>query len=224
MKKLNKKDVVIFILIGIAGALLIINIIHICYRAYVENKSDVIYRPTSTAEDEFYPGRAYGDYSDSTFCFDNYLESIGASKVQRYMYTNNEGKVCELWFEFDGLDYKIITTEFRTDTYNYGLYSKLQVEIEHGQCTIAVPTENTGSYICDATSPFKVDRIIFDVFHAATDKNSELAKELRAGLDETNCPFYGLGIAHYERWEDGTIIWHDDMGEFTFADGLDLHY
>ena len=62
------------------------------------------------------------------------------------------------------------------------------------------------------------------MFHAATDKNSELAKELRAGLDETNCPFYGLGIAHYERWEDGTIIWHDDMGEFTFADGLDLHY
>lgn len=231
MKKiLNKekeqlKSIAIFILIGISGGLLILNAIHIGHNAVAKKEvTTVTYQPASEAivESGFYPGRIYGDYTDLTFCFDEYLNSIGASEVKRYMYSTGEGKIYELRFKYSGFDYIIKTTEFKVDLYSYGLYSRL--EVNNGQVAFVVPTENSGTYINDATSPFKVDWKIFDVFHAATDKNSGLVKELRAGLEETNCPFYGLGIAHYEQWNDGTVIWHDDLGNITFDDGLDLHF
>ena len=226
-KKVSKdvlKDVIICTLISLCVVSIILNVILGC-SLESEKKGDAIaYEPADEiiVEKSFYPGREYGDYNDLTFCFSDYLESIGASNVQRRVYTTSEDKNYELSFEFDGFKYKIITTEFKVASHSYGLFSK--IEAKKDNVLFAVPINNSGTYVCDATSPFKVDWIIFDVFHAATDKDCELAKELRAGLDETNCPFHGLGIAHYELWDDGTTIWHDDLGSFTFDDGLDLHY
>lgn len=187
--------------------------------------SEVVYQPSeeSLVESNFYPGRIYGEYSDYVFCFDEYLESIGATEISRYIYTTADGTVFELRFNLDGNSWFLESTEFRTkDLYTYGMYSKLEVDC--GDVTFVVPTGNYGTHICDATSPFKVDWVIFDVFHNATDKNSELARELSSGSEETNCPFNCLGIEHYEKWSDGTVVWHDDLGDFTIEDGLDLHY
>lgn len=185
----------------------------------------IVYEPANDEliESNFYPGRIYGEYSDYVFCFNEYLESIGATDVARYIYTTGEGTVFELRFNLDGSKWKIKTTEFRaSDIYTWGTYS--QIEVDTGKVLFCVPTENSGTHICDESSPFKIDWIIFDVFHAATDKNSPIGKEFRATVEESNCPFRGLGIAHYEKWSDGTTLWHDDVGEFTFDDGLDLHY
>ena len=187
--------------------------------------SEIIYQPAQEMliESNFYPGRIYGEYSDYVFCFDEYLDSIGATEITRYVYTAGEGTFFELRFKLDGNDWKLKTSEYRTqEIYTYGLYST--IEVNTGKVSFIVPTGNYGTHICDATSPFKIDWVIFDVFHNATDKNSELRKELRAGQDESNCPFRGLGIGHYEKWSDGKTFWHDDLGDFTIDDGLDLHY
>lgn len=184
----------------------------------------VTYSPAEKTleENNFYPGRVYGDYTDLTFCFDDYLKSIGADKIQRYMYTTGENKVYELWFELDGSQWKLKTTEFKPDLYTYGLHSC--IEVESGKVIFVAPSENSGTYISDATSPFKIDWEIFDIFHAATNPNMEYVRELRAGLDESNCPFRGLGLPHYEMEPGIAMTWHDDTGEYTLADGLDLHY
>lgn len=187
-------------------------------------EASVIYQPASESlvENGFYPGRVYGDYSDYVFCFDAYLNSIGATNISRYIYHIAEETVYELRFSLNGFDWILKTNEFRTDCLLYGYYS--QIEAGNGKIAFHVPTENCGTHICDATSPFKIDWVIFDVFHNATDENSGLKKELCAGLDESNCPFMGLGIEHYEKEPDGKTTWHDDLGDFTIAEGLDLHY
>ena len=226
-KKVSKdvlKDVIICTLISLCVVMFILVII-LGFSLKAEKEGEIIaYEPADEiyVGESFYPGRECGDYNDLTFRFSDYLGSIGAKNVHRRVYTTSEDKTYELCFEFDGFEYKIVTTEFKVSSHSYGLFSKIEARKEN--VLFAVPINNSGTYVCDATSPFKVDWIIFDVFHAATDKDCELAKELRAGLDETNCPFYGLGIAHYEQWDDGTTIWHDDSGSFTFDDGLDLHY
>ena len=227
VKKYEVQIVLCFVVLAFGGALVFSVVAEeVKHRRALEKATAanaVTFSPASEelAENGYYPGRAYGDYTDLCFCFNEYLNSIGADKIQRYMYSTGEGKVYELWFSFDGFDWKIITTEFKSDLHTYGLYSR--IEASDGVVTFAVPTENSGTYVCDATSPFKVDWLIFDVFHAATDKDAAYVKDLRRGLDEDNCPFRGLGVAHYERAKDETT-WHDDLGDFTVADGLDLHY
>lgn len=226
-KKFSKellKNIVIFILIGICGGLTIWNLMLHTAKQPEAKVGKIIYEQANDPLEEvgFYPGRAYGDYYDLVFCFDDYLNSIGADEIQRYIYTSGEVRNYELRFKYDGFDYVITTTEFSSEPYTYSYYSRIEAKNE--DVTFIVPVENCGTHICDATSPFKIDWIIFDVFHAATDKDSRLKKELRAGLEETNCPFYGLGIDHYEKWNNGETIQHDDLGNFTFEDGLDLHY
>lgn len=226
MKKVNLVIAIVVVLL-LAG-----NIVQFAERSQLKKEivaqnaaPRVEYQPAeeSLFESSFYPGRIYGEYSDYVFCFDKYLESIGATEVARYVYTTGAGTIYELRFNYDGMKWKLKTTEFRSsDIYTWGLYT--QIEADTGKVIFSVPTENCGTHICDSSSPFKCDWVIFDVFHNATDKNSGLAKELRAGMEESNCPFRGLGIAHCEKWPDGTIVWHDDVGDFTIDDGLDLHY
>jgi len=211
--------VVIFILLTMN-----IYMIHKCDSLKKANASEVEYQPAvvDLKEKGFYPGRVYGDYSDGVFDFSAYLNDIGATEVKRYIYDNNEGRNEELRFKLGNFDYKLKTTIFKTDSYTFGLYTSL--EADNGKVRYAVPTTNSGSYIADSKSPIMVDWLIFDVFHNATDSNSQLRQELRNGMDETDCPFYGLGVAHYESWPDGIVIWHDDAGSFTVDGGLDLHY
>ena len=227
VKKYEAQLVLSFVVITIGGSLVFSvvaeNVKHrrALEKATAANAVTYSPAPEELSENGFYPGRVYGDYTDLCFCFNDYLNSIGADKIQRYMYSTGEGKVYELWFSFGGFDWKIVTTEFKSDLYTYGLYSR--IEADNGKVTYAVPTENSGTYICDATSPFKCDWLIFDVFHAATSPDAEYVRELRKGMDEDGCPFIGLGMAHYEHAK-GETIWHDDLGDFTVADGLDLHY
>lgn len=223
----QRKDRALLVVTNLVIAIALVAVTAITTRMLTkdEKTSEPVYQPASESiiESNFYPGRIYGEYSDYVFCFDGYLESIGATDVARYIYTTGAGTVFELRFKLDGNKWKLKSTEYRTsDIYTYGMYSGL--EVDTGSVIFQVPTENYGTHICDSTSPFKIDWVIFDVFHNATDKNSELAKELRAGVEESNCPFRGLGVDHYEKWPDGTVIWHDDMGDFTVEDGLDLHY
>lgn len=188
--------------------------------------SEVSYQPPeqSIFEPVLYPGRAVGDYSDRIFNFDVYLNTIGATEVHRNFYTSGDDMMnYELRFKLDGNDWTVKTTEYRTaDLYTYGMYSG--IEVDTGRVKFKVPTSNYGSHISDSTSAFKMDWVIFGVFHNATDSQSELAKELRMGIEESNCPFRGLGIVHYELWPDDTAIWHDDAGDFMVEDGLDLNY
>jgi hypothetical protein len=173
-------------------------------------------------ENGFYPGRIQGDYSDIVFSFDAYLESIGAENVQRYIYQEDEGAKHELHFDLDGSNYTVETTVFKMDNCTFGLYSNLVIDT--GRVIFAVPTNNSGTFVLDATSPFVMDGLIFDVLHCVTDKNSIVRKDLQSKVEESNCPFRGLGVAHYERWADGTLIWHDDLGEYMAGNTLVLHY
>ena len=155
----------------------------------------------------FYPGRVSGDFSDTVFNFDAYLDNIGAKDVQRYIFQGGEGTIQDLCFNLDDKSYKIETTIYDADSCMFGLYSKL--EVGNGYVKYCVPTNNSGEFIFDSNSPIMMDKTIFDVFHNVTDKKSK----------EDDCPFSGLGIDHYEKWEDGEVIWHDDSGE-----PVDLHY
>ena len=224
--KMNK-DIVKNIAIAVLALISVCSVIALSIISHNKEAnaiSAVEYRPASEVlvENGFYPGRVYGDYTDLCFSFDAYLKSIGAEKVQRYMYTTGESKSYELWFELNGMKWKLKTTEFKPDLYSYGLHSC--IEVENGKVTFVAPSENSGTYVSDSTSPFKIDWVIFDVFHAATNPNSKYVQELRAGFDEDNCPFGGLGLPHYEIEPDAAMTWHDDTGEFTIADGFDLHY
>lgn len=227
------KEFILRHFVTIVAAVLILLLTTGCIFQKVENKqlrrqlksSEIIYQPAQEmlVESNFYPGRIYGEYSDYVFSFDEYLNFIGATEIARHVYTTGEGIVFELSFKLDGNNWKLKTSEYRTqEIYTYGMYSS--IEVDTGEVIFAVPTGNYGTHICDSTSPFKIDWVIFDVFHNATDKKSDLARELRAGQDESNCPFAGLGIEHYEKWSDGRTVWHDDLGDFTIDDGLDLHY
>ena len=224
MKKRNKNNAMAMALVGTSVVLMLL--LHLLKIGITEAKAAELTKANcvvcSLEEAGFYPGRAYGDYSDLTFAFDEYLESIGAKDIQRYVYQLNDDSVFELDFKFDGCDWKMKTTEFKTDLYLYGLYSTL--EVGYKGVTYVIPVDNCGTHISDATSPFKCDWLVFDAFHIATDKKSEYRHELRTGFDEDSCPFIGLGIPHYECENDGQIIWHDDLGEFTIDDGIDLHY
>ena len=119
--------------------------------------------------------------------------------------------------------YVLQTTEYRAD---HGVYCYIsRFEIRDNEKVIAVPAGNCGTHIWDATSPFIVDRLVFDVFHIATDINSEYREELlsEANIEESDCPLRALGVAHYEE-KGEQAIWHDDLGDYTVTDGLDLHY
>jgi hypothetical protein len=222
MKKAETIKSIAIIVLMVAVVILSISLIR--SRNANAEASDVEYRPASEAlrENGFYPGRIYGDYSDRVFNFDAYLNSIGAEKTQRYMYESGNGIIQELRFEIEETEYKLTTTIFRSDDYLFGLYSKLEIEMDG--ISYAIPTNNCGTFIMDSNSPFMVDWQVFDVMHASTDPDSGLAKVLRVNVEESNCPLRGLGIDHYEKWKDGITHWHDDQGDFTFDDGLDLHY
>ena len=168
-------------------------------------------------ESGFYPGRISGDYSDTVFNFDAYFDNIGAKSVQRYIFQRGEGTVQELCFELDDTNYKVETTIYDADSCMFGLYSKL--EVGNDCVKYCIPTNNSGAFILDSNSPIMMDQTIFDVLHNVTDKNSTIRKTNASKFEENGCPFRGLGIAHYEKWEDGEVIWHDDYGE-----PVNLHY
>lgn len=173
----------------------------------------------------FYPGRQYDDYSDKIFDFNGYLESIGATDIQRYVYT--EGKdivVMDLVFKLGQDKWKLQSYVFEGDG-NTTISSKIVVENE--DVMFSTTSENRGKIVADNDSPFWMDKAVFDVFHAASNPECPVTTSLRQGLDEDNCPFRGLGIAHYERDQETLdVIWHDDQGDRTIYDeGSDfLHY
>ena len=218
-KRRNKNNAMTVTLLGLSIALMFL----FYMLGLGGTRADAAELSKGTLEDAgYYPGRTYGDYYDLTFAFDEYLKSIGAENVERFIYQESDEVVYELRFRFDDSFWKIKTNEYKVDLFTYGLFSSL--EVSYGGVTYVIPVENCGTHISDATSPFVCDRLVFDAFHLATDKESEFRRELRAGLDEDNCPFMGLGIPHYEQEGDSKPIWHDDIGEFTVAEGLDLHY
>ena len=219
MKKISIETVKSIAIVIMAVAIILLAV----QKVQGKTENDVTYRPAdeSLVEKGFYPGRIYGDYTDRVFCFDAYLNHIGAEKVQRYMYETAAGTVQELRFTLGNFDYKVKTTIFRNDCYYFGLYTGL--ELDDGKVIYAIPTTNCGSFIMDSTSPFLMDWQIFDVLHCITNPDSELRREFQSGWED-NCPFRGLGIDHYEKWQNSEVIWHDDVGDFTLDDGLDLHY
>jgi hypothetical protein len=232
MKEKFKKDFTFIMLIAVIFILLIMNVVMIHkydkLKQEMSSSAEVAeanYHPASEslAEKNYYPGRVYNDYDDMVFAFDAYLEHIGATKVQRYIYQTSVGVVnFELRFTFDGLDYVITTTGYSTDDYLYGTYTALTAS--NGDVIFGVPTNSCGELVMDSTSPFFMDRDVFDVLHVATDKESMLHQKLQAGTDESNCPFLGLGVAHYEKnVSSGEVIWHDDAGDM-YEKKPDLHY
>lgn len=198
------------------------------------------YEPVKTETDQFYPGRAQGDYSDTCFDMNGYLNSIGATSIQRAIYRTDEGTKQKLLFTLDDFDWTIETTIFGTGYADYGIYTAIEAKNRITGRLFRLPTENCGTIIMDANSPFWFDWLAFDVFHAATDPNCELVEELRTGMDDisepanaaeikaqidSKCPFYGLGVPHYDKDPaTGDVSWHDDLGQFTVEEGLDLHY
>ena len=228
MKKINilTRDRII---IGVAGVILVVLLVLTVYGTYKEDskkaqQDELAEEWQELVDAGFYPGRVDGEMSDYAFCFNEYLYHIGAPAVKRYMYTNDDGINYEIRFKYNDMDWKLKTTEFRMDDeYSWSMYST--VEATTGGVTFGIPRGNSGTHICDNSSPFKMDWDAFDVFHVATDENSVITKELRSEVDESNCPFRGLGIMHYEQWEDGEMIWHtDDNGDYSKENGLDLHY
>ena len=184
-----------------------------------EAKTNAVYHPTNEAlvENGFYPARVYGDYSDLVFDFDAYLDNIGAKNVQKSIYQRGDGTVHELRFDLDDRSYRLETTVFKTDSYAFGLYTRFDITI--GEVKYSLPTNNSGNFICDANSPMMFDTDIFDIMHCVTDKDSTLRRDSQAGIEDNGCPFRGLGMAHYEQWPDGTVVWHDDAGNTC-----NLHY
>ena len=80
-KKFSKellKNIVIFILIGICGGLTIWNLMLHTAKQPEAKVGKIIYEQANDPLEEvgFYPGRAYGDYYDLVFCFDDYLNSV----------------------------------------------------------------------------------------------------------------------------------------------------
>ena len=171
----------------------------------------------SLLENGFYPARVSGDYSDIVFDFDAYLDNIGAKNVQKNIYQRGDGTVHELRFDLDDKNYCLETTVFKTDSYTFGLYTRFSIKV--GEVEYALPTNNSGNFISDANSPMMFDYDIFDILHCVTDKDSTIRRDCQAGLEDNGCPFRGLGMAHYEQWSDGTVIWHDDAGN-----ECNLHY
>ena len=221
----RKREIPILVVIGILVFLVTFEFMMLLQLSN-RDVSKTSYQPPeqSIFEPILYPGRAFGDYSDRVFNFDVYLRTIGATDVTRSFYTSEDDSMnYELRFRLNDNDWTVKTTEYRTtDLYTYGMLSTIEVDTK--RVVFKIPTSNYGSHINDSTSAFRMDWVIFGVLHNATDSQSELAKELRMGIEESNCPFRGLGIAHYEIWPDGTIIWHDDFGDFMVEDGLDLNY
>jgi hypothetical protein len=212
---------------GVIGAIFIVSLLGVVAITALngKNQANASEREVDKTllEAGFYPGRLYDEKSDYIFAFDEYLNYVGATDVQRYVYTNEDGTNYELKFKFDDKEWTLKTVEFRMpDDYSWGMYS--MIEVKDGGVRFIMPNENSGTHICDASSPFKIDWNAFNVFHASTDANSVLTRELRAEVEESNCPFRGLGVAHYEIWEDGEQIWHDDAGKYNADNGLDLHY
>ena len=212
-KVLDNKKVVIFIVFVLVVVVLFQTL------RIVKLESDL---RSTLAENEFYPGRTYGDYDDTVFDFDKYFEHIGAKNVNYYMYRIPEGIKQELRFTFDGFDYKVESTICRNVSCLYMIYS--EVSAKKKDVTYSTSMLRNGAFIMDMNSPFLMDWLAFDLMHIATDYDSEFRHELQSGTEEEGCPFRAFGVPHYEIWKDGRVIWHDDLGDFTIEDGLDLHY
>ncbi|MDO4967516.1 MAG: hypothetical protein Q4E70_01995 [Candidatus Saccharibacteria bacterium] len=131
----------------------------------------------------------------------------------------------KLLFSLGNFDWTVETVVFADGNSNYGVYTGVEAKNRISGTIYRAPVENCGTLMMDATSPFWFDRLAFDMFHIATDPNSELKAELREHMTERDCPFYGLGIPHYDKDpKTGEVRWHDDLGGYTVEEGLDLHY
>lgn len=225
MKMENKKTTIV--LLTLSAILFVVSIFtSVKWQKAEARVSAVAYEPVETETDQFYPGRASGDYSDMCFEMSAYLNSIGATEVQRYIYQTNDGTKQKLTFTLGNLDWTVETTIFPVGEYSeFGLYTSLEAKDKFSGTIYRIPPENCGTLMMDATSPFWFDRLAFDVLHIATDPSSELKSELREHMDSCDCPFYGLGLPHYDKdAKTGEVSWHDDMGNYLVEEGLDLHY
>ncbi len=208
------------------NAVFIVMILSLIFNVYLTNKLDILEYELSHDDFQdniirlhnFYPGRIHKDYSDKVFDFDVYLNYIGATDVERYMYDTDEGRIMELHFTYNDSKYKVKSVIFKTEDQTFGIYS--QLEADTGDVIYAIPSTNTGKIIADANSPLIMDQTVFDVLHVSTDKRPDVRQKLRSGMEDLGCPFYGFGVAHYEKWSDGKTIWHDDSGNAT----VNIHY
>ncbi len=223
-RKKKRYAVVVRVLVGFVILLLIL-MAYMGIRLVRASAQEISYEPVKTETDQFYPGRAQGDYSDICFEVNAYLNSIGATEVQRAIYQTNDGTHQKLLFSLGNFDWTVETVVFADGNSNYGVYTGVEAKNRISGTIYRAPVENCGTLMMDATSPFWFDRLAFDMFHIATDPNSELKAELREHMTERDCPFYGLGIPHYDKDpKTGEVRWHDDLGGYTVEEGLDLHY
>ena len=206
---------------GIMFMLILCTYIEVCKikSSLTEANANTVYHATGEAliENGFYLARIYGDYSDLVFDFDAYLDYIGATNVQKSIYQRGDGTVHELRFDLEDKSFCLETTVFKTESYAFGLYTRLGITV--GEVEYSLPTNNSGNFVSDANSPMMFDYEVFDILHCVTDKDSTYRRNCQAGIEDNGCPFRGLGMAHYEQWSDGEVIWHDDYGEPT-----NLHY
>ncbi|MBQ2638783.1 hypothetical protein IJF91_01830 [Candidatus Saccharibacteria bacterium] len=223
-RKKKRYAVVVRVLVGFVILLLIL-MAYMGTRLVRASAQEISYEPVKTETDKFYPGRAQGDYSDICFEVNSYLNSIGATEIQRAIYQTNDGTHQKLLFSLGNFDWTVETVVFADGNSNYGVYTGVEAKNRISGTIYRAPVENCGTLMMDATSPFWFDRLAFDMFHIATDPNSELKAELREHMTERDCPFYGLGILHYDKDpKTGEVRWHDDLGGYTVEEGLDLHY